>query len=207
MRPMQYPVNQYFLVINGKPEGPFTVEQLQSFGIKPGDFLKTPEMEDYKEAHEIAELREIFRFRQRTVQPQYFAGFDQRLLAAALDFLFIAGFYIIIAFTVVLFINDTTDRLATALSLLPLIPATNFIYHVVMECSARQATYGKQILKITVCDMEGKRISAGNALGRNFCKIFSLITVAGYLMSFFNRQQQCLHDVIAGTLVTKERLI
>ncbi len=49
--------NSYLLVINGKPEGPFSVEQLRSLDIKSGDFVKTAEMDDYKEAHEIAELR------------------------------------------------------------------------------------------------------------------------------------------------------
>ena len=165
-------------------------------------------MPDYKEAHEMAELRQVFHFKQRTVIPQYFAGLDQRILASALDLLMISGFYIILAFTAVLFLPDQVSRVAVAVSLLILIPLTNFIYHVVMECSDRQATYGKQILKIKVCDMEGKRIDAGKAMGRNFCKLFSFLTFfIGYLISFFNKQQQCLHDMMAGTLVMKDRLI
>jgi len=201
------PSNQYILVINGKPEGPFSLEQLKGMGIKSGDFLKTPEMIDYKEAHEIAELREIFHFKKQIVAPQYFAGFDQRWMASSLDWVFIGGFYIIIASLTVLVVDDKATRLIVAFSILGLIPLTKIIYHMVMECSIKQATYGKQILKIKVCDLEGDRISAGKSIVRNIFKLLSLITIAGYLFSFFNRKQQCLHDVLAGTLVVKDRLI
>ncbi|MGN6638656.1 MAG: RDD family protein [Mucilaginibacter sp.] len=200
-------MQQYILVINGKPEGPFSVEQLKGMAIKPGDFVKTPEMIDYKEVHESEELRQRFHFQKRTVVPQYFAAFDQRLLASALDWFFIAGFYIIIGFTAIILITDRETRLVIAFSLLALIPLTNFIYHVIMESSPRQATYGKQILRIKVCDMEGKRIGMGMAIGRNLLKIFSLMSVVGYLLSFFTKYQQCLHDMMAGTLVMKDRLI
>lgn len=163
-------------------------------------------MDDYKEAHEIAELREIFHFDKRSVVPQYFAGFDQRLLASALDWFFIFGIYVLLAFIAAIFINDTATRLVMLFSLLAMIPLTKTIYHIIMECSAKQATWGKQIVKIKVCDMEGRKISAGLAIARNLCKIFSLITIIGYLYSFFNRKNQCLHDVMAGTLVMKDRL-
>jgi len=199
--------SDYFLVINGKPAGPFTVEQLKAFNIKPGDFLKTAEMDDYKEAHEIAELRQLLGFAKQTPAPQYFGSFDQRLMASALDWFFVSGVCIIAAVIVVLFINAAATRLATTLAVLAIAPAVNIIYHVIMECSAKQATFGKQILKIKVCDMQGLRISAARAAGRNLAGIFSVATFfVGYLLSFFTKQQQCLHDIIAGTLVIKDRL-
>lgn len=203
---MEHSNNQYILVINGKPEGPFTIEELKARHIKPGDFVKTPDMPDYKEAHELEELREIFGFRKRTVMPQYFAAFDQRLLASVLDWFLVSGFYIIIAFTAILFIYDHDARVILAISLLCIIPLTNLIYHIVMESSARQATYGKQILKIKVTDIEGKRITRGKAITRNLCKVVSFVSIVGYLMSFFNKHQQCLHDMMTDTLVVKDRL-
>jgi uncharacterized RDD family membrane protein YckC len=196
----------YILVINGKPEGPFTVEELKQLNVKPNDFVKTPEMPDYKEAHEMAELRQIFHFSKQSVVPQYFAGFDQRWMASALDWFFISGVYLVIAFIAIVMISDKTIRLVIAFSLLGLIPLTKIIYHMVMECSAKQATYGKQILKIRVCDLQGERISVSKSIARNLCKIFSLITIVGYLLSFFNKKQQCLHDMMADTLVMKDRL-
>lgn len=199
--------NEYFLVINGKPEGPFDIDQLRGMLVKPSDFLKTVDMVDYKEAHEIAELRELFHFSERSVVPQYFAGFDQRWMASALDWFFVGGGFIVLAFLAAYIIEDKTARLIIALSILALVPVTKIIYHIVMECSPRQATYGKQILKIKVCDLEGRRISTGKSISRNLFKIFSLITIVGYLLSFFNKRQQCLHDIMAETLVMKDRLI
>ena len=199
--------NEYFLVINGKPEGPFSIQRLKGMTVKPSDFLKTAEMVDYKEAHEIDELRELFHFDKRSVVPQYFAGFDQRWMASALDWFFVGGGFIVMAFLAAYIIEDKSARLIIALSILALVPITKIVYHIVMECSPKQATYGKQILKIKVCDLEGRRISTGRSISRNLFKIFSLITIIGYLLSFFNKRQQCLHDIMAETLVVKDRLI
>ncbi len=197
----------YLLVINGRPEGPFSLAQLKSLNIRPGDFVKTPAMDDYKEAHEIAELRELLGFRKQALIPQYFGGFDQRLLASALDWLFVSGFCVIPALFLIVFIGDKEVRVLIALSLLLIIPIVKLIYHIFMEHSGRQATFGKQILRIKVCDMEGNRVSLARSIGRNFAKLFSVLTLfTGYLLSFFNKQQQCLHDMIAGTLVMKDRL-
>ena len=197
----------YLLVINGKPEGPFSLEQLKAIGVKPGDFLKTTAMDDFKEAHEIAELRELLGFSTQPLIPQYFGSFDQRLLASALDWFFVSGVCIIIAVIIFLLINDSTARLSVAFSLLIVIPLLKLVYHIFMESSVKQATYGKQILRIKVCDLQGDRISFARSVGRNLAKIFSVLTFfIGYLLSFFNKQQQCLHDMIAGTLVMKDRL-
>jgi uncharacterized RDD family membrane protein YckC len=199
--------SEYTLVINGKPEGPFTIEQLKAKAIKPGDFVKTAAMDDYKEAHEIAELRQLLGFRQQPLIPQYFGSFDQRLLASVLDWFFVSGVCILAAFILTLLTADKANRLFIAFGLLAVIPAAKFIYHIILESSANQATYGKQILGIKVCDMQGNRIGFGQAAGRNFAKLFSVLTFfVGYLMCFFNKQQQCLHDMIAGTLVMKDRL-
>lgn len=199
--------NEYFLVIDGKPKGPFSIGQLKGMSVKPSDFLKTADMVDYKEAHEITELRELFHFAQRSVIPQYFAGFDQRWMASALDWFFVGGGFIVLAFLAAYIVEDKSARLVIALSILAFVPITKIIYHVVMESSPKQATYGKQILKIKVCDLDGRRISIGRSISRNLFKIFSLITVIGYLLSFFNKKQQCLHDIMAETLVMRDRLI
>jgi len=197
----------YFLVINGRPEGPFSMAQLKELNIRPGDFVKTPEMDDYKEAHEIAGLRELMGFKREALIPQYFASFDQRLLASALDWFFVSGACILVVFVLVLFTTDKATRLAVSLGLLLVIPVSKLIYQITLEASVKQATFGKQILHIKVCDMRGERISFPHATGRSFAKIFSVLTFfIGYLFSFFNKQQQCLHDMIAGTLVMKDRL-
>ena len=128
-------------------------------------------------------------------------------MASALDWFFVGGGFIVLAFLAVFIVEDKSARLVIALSILALVPIIKIIYHIVMECSLKQATYGKQILKIKVCDLEGRRISAGRSISRNLFKIFSLITIIGYLLSFFNKKQQCLHDMMAETLVMKDRLL
>ena len=198
----------YILVINGKPQGPFNIDELKGNNIKPGDFVKTTGMDDYKEAHEIAELRALFGFAEQPVIPQYFGSFDQRLLASALDWFLVSGVCLVIAVAASAFTSDKAGLLSIALSLFLVIPIVKFVYHIIMESAVKQATYGKQILRIKVCDMQGRRISFGKAAGRNVAKLLSVITLfTGYLFSFFTPQQQCLHDMVAGTLVMKDRLL
>lgn len=200
--------SNYILVINGKPEGPFSIDELKARKIKPADFIKTPEMPDYKEAQEIVELRELFGFARPPMLMQYFGSFDQRLLASFLDWFIIFGVFVVIIFVVVLLVlQDKEARITASFGLLAFVPFAKIIYHIVMESSAKQATYGKQILKIKVVDLYGDRITFGKAAARNLCKIFSVMTFfIGYLMAFFNKQQQCLHDMMMGTVVIKERL-
>jgi len=199
--------SHYILVINGKPEGPFSIDELRSRKIRSGDFVKTPTMDDYKEAHEIAELRQLLGFRQQALPLQYFGSFDQRLLASVIDWFMISGIFLLLAFAGVMLVDDKMMRIYVALALLAPIPIANFIYHVVMESSEKQGTYGKQLLKIRVTDMEGQRIDTSKAFARNLLKLLSTVTLfVGFIMAFFNKQQQCLHDIIADTLVIKDRL-
>jgi uncharacterized RDD family membrane protein YckC len=196
----------YILIINGKPEGPYTIEQLKSLQIKSGDFVKTEAMDDYKEAHEVAELRQLFGFQKQALL-QYFGSFDQRATAAVIDWFLVSMACVLLVFVVAIFLSDKIALLSVALSLLVVIPIVNLVYHIIMESSPKQGTYGKQILKIRVCDMQGDRITPTHAAGRNLAKVLSMLTLCiGYLYIFFNKQQQALHDRIAETLVVKDRL-
>ena len=198
----------YILVINGKPEGPFNIDELKQKGLKPADFVRTDGMEDYKEAHELSELRQLFGFQKQIVAPQYFGSFDQRLLASVLDWFIVSAGIVILACSILIFTSNRIVNIFISISLLIIIPIAKIIYHMIMECSAKQATYGKQLLRIRVTDMAGRRIAAARSVSRNLAKILSVLTMfIGYLFAFFNKQQQCLHDMAAGTLVVKDRLI
>jgi uncharacterized RDD family membrane protein YckC len=108
----------------------------------------------------------------------------------------------------VVIINSMLIRLVMTFGLMIIIPLVNLIYHIVMECGPKQGTYGKQLLQIRVCDMEGNRLTPAHSAGRNLAKIFSMLTLCiGYVYIFFNKKQQGLHDIIAGTLVIKGRLV
>jgi len=198
----------YLLVINGKPEGPYTIDELRIRKIKPNDFVRTPGMDDYKEAHDVPELRELLGFSKQHHPPQYYGSFDQRLLASAIDWFIIASVFIFFMVIGLLLNADKTVQLFIIIGLLLAIPIAKIIYHIIMESSAKQATIGKGILGIKVCDMNGERLTLGHSAGRNLAKILSVLTLfIGYLLAFFNSKQQCLHDMVAGTLIMKDRLI
>jgi uncharacterized RDD family membrane protein YckC len=199
---------EYTVVMNGKPQGPYSLSQLADLNITPNTFIRKPGMDDYKEAHAISELRELLGFKYQKTAPQYFAAFDQRLLASVIDHFIIFGFYTIIILTSYIFIQGKDERISAFLIPFPVIFIVKLIYGIFAEASAAQATIGKRMLNIKVTDLEGTRISFGRSLSRNLSKIMSVIPVFfGYLYSFLNKKNQCWHDITADTLVIKDRLI
>ncbi|MFM7108781.1 MAG: RDD family protein [Planctomycetaceae bacterium] len=78
------------------------------------------------------------------------------------------------------------------------------IYYVTLETSAKQGTWGKQIVGIRVTDLEGRRITVGRALGRYFAKWITGCTCGiGMLMPLWTEKKQTLHDMISGCLALK----
>ena len=79
-----------------------------------------------------------------------------------------------------------------------------WIYSASLESGVSQATLGKRAIGLKVTDIQGQRISFGQATGRHFGKLISaLILCIGYLMMLGNDKHQTLHDKMAGTLVIK----
>ncbi|WP_175635444.1 RDD family protein [Pedobacter ghigonis] len=202
------PNKEYTVVINGKPQGPYSLTDLKDLDIKPNTFIRKPGMDDYKEAHAIPELRELLGFSYQRTAPQYFAAFDQRLLASVIDHFIIFGFYTVIILTSYIFIEGKDQRIMAFLVSFPIIFVVKLIYGSIAEATKSQATIGKKLLNIKVTGMDGGRVSFGISLVRNFSKILSVIPVFfGYLYSFLNKKNQCWHDIAANTLVIKDRLI
>ena len=80
-----------------------------------------------------------------------------------------------------------------------------WMYCSLMESSATQGTLGKMALGIIVTDLNGNRISFRQATGRYFAKsISNLLLGIGYLMVFFTKRKQGLHDIMAKCLVTNK---
>ncbi|MET3981650.1 putative RDD family membrane protein YckC [Mucilaginibacter sp. UYP25] len=206
--------DEYTLVINGKPDGPFTIAQLKERKIKPSDFIKTPAMDDYKEAHEIAALRQLFGFARRPLPMQYFGSFDQRAIAMVIDWLIVLSVFVLAAFIVMLAMllalpgpDNQTLRMGITIGIVALTPIAKIIYNVRMESGPKRGTFGKQLMNIRVCDNYGEQITQGQAIGRNMGKYLSVATLfIGYIICFFTAKQQCLHDIMADTVVIKDRL-
>lgn len=199
---------EYTVVINGKPQGPYSLAQLKELAIQPGTFIRKPGMDDYKEAHEFTELRELLGFKYQQTAPQYFASFDQRLMASAIDYFILLLFYTLGVLCVYAFSDNKLFRIGSVFLFMPLIPLAKFVYGSIAEASAKQATIGKRLMDIKVTDLMGNRISLGVSFTRNLAKILSVLPVfMGYLYCFLNKKQQCLHDTFVDTLVVKQRLL
>lgn len=201
-------MDDWYVVIDGKPTGPYTFEELKNVPVKSGTFLKTSSMDDYKEAHEMPEIRALFHFKHNITLPQYFATLDLRLLAVIIDYVIITAIYCFLAIIIVSFSSSQFFRIGVAAAGLIMIPLIKMIYASVMEASEKQGTYGKFWLGIKVSDEQGLRVTTGRSITRNIAKWLSVLTLGiGYLTGFFDKKQQCLHDHLAGTLVIKDRLV
>lgn len=106
-----------------------------------------------------------------------YAGFWQRVVAFALDYIIILGYLLGIVLLSLLVnplfgVNEWlfTDRIRAQFVgfLVVTLPVT--LYFAVAESSPRQATWGKQRLKLRVGDIQGNRIGFWRALARTLLK-------------------------------------
>jgi len=96
--------------------------------------------------------------------------------------------------------SDTIEILGAVVGLL-----SAWLYYALLESSSKQATIGKMICGIFVTDLQGQRISFGQASGRYFGMIVSAIILCiGFLMCIWTEKKQCLHDMMAGCLVRRK---
>jgi uncharacterized RDD family membrane protein YckC len=106
-----------------------------------------------------------------------YAGFWRRAGAFALDYLIILGY--LLGITLLFALANTLfdlnqwlfdERIRAQLTgfLLLTLPVT--LYFAASESSPRQATWGKQRLRLKVVDHDGKRVSFWRALGRTILK-------------------------------------
>ena len=97
---------------------------------------------------------------------------------------------------------DLVSNLDDLLAFSPILLLFSWLYFAIMESSPLQATLGKKMLGLEVCNLEGEQISFLTATIRYFSKILStLVLYAGYIMAFFTEKHQGLHDMIAKTVV------
>jgi uncharacterized RDD family membrane protein YckC len=127
-----------------------------------------------------------------------YAGFWARVAALIVDNAIVTLF----GLALVVGASFAGDAAALVAMLVCLLVA--LLYWPLLECSARQATFGKQLLGILVTDMEGGRLSFVRALLRNLAKIASSIPLCiGFLLAGFTARKQALHDMIVSCLVVR----
>jgi len=82
----------------------------------------------------------------------------------------------------------------------------NYFYFSLFESSKKKATLGKMALGIIVTDINGEKISFKRASARYLLKFLSAsILFIGFIIAAFTSKKQALHDIIAETLVIKNR--
>jgi uncharacterized RDD family membrane protein YckC len=81
-----------------------------------------------------------------------------------------------------------------------------WLYKTAAERSSRQATLGKLVFDLKVTSLDGERIGLVRALVRNIAQALSAaIMFIGFVMPALTRRHQALHDLCAGTLVTRRQ--
>lgn len=80
------------------------------------------------------------------------------------------------------------------------------VYPIVFEASPFQGTLGKILLKIKVSNIDGSRITIGKSVIRNIFKLVSgFIVFIGLIMVGITKNKQGLHDMVAKTVVLKNK--
>jgi len=134
-----------------------------------------------------------------------YASFWLRLLAFCVDFVIISIIFSIIVLTFNLEINEkyiVADYGILVFYRGPIVFLIGYLYYSLLESSKLMATLGKRLVKIKVTDLNGDRITFGNATVRFFGKLLSSLFLGmGFLMIFFMSTRQGLHDTFAKTIV------
>jgi uncharacterized RDD family membrane protein YckC len=132
-----------------------------------------------------------------------YAGFWKRVAAFLIDyFLLVIPSIIILVLARIIFTGGSYNDLGIIERLF--VALVFWLYFSIMESSKLQGTIGKLVLKIKVTDLNGERIGFGKATGRHFGKILSGFVIGiGFAMAGFTNRKQCLHDMLAGSLVIK----
>jgi uncharacterized RDD family membrane protein YckC len=140
------------------------------------------------------------------------ANFWLRLFAAVIDLLV---FLMLVSFSFILFAivlaalglkpGDLNDAVVGFIFVFSL-PILDYLYQSLMTVSRWGGTLGELACGIAVTDRSGKRPSFGRISGRYAAKALSWLTLgAGFLVQLFTARKQALHDLIAGTIVIRQR--
>lgn len=218
----------YFILINGKSEGPYSYEKIIELGLNPDTIIWRYGIKKWVMIKDLKEFRDII----PPPSPTYllddskvmdlpitsgiptpindFAGFWLRLVAYLVDSIII-GFVASFIYTIFnlpisedQIILNLSDSLILFKPNLVLIFFMTLFYFVLFESSDFRATPGKAILGLRVSTTAGSQISENRALGRFFGKIISgMLLFTGYIMIGLTKNKQGMHDIIAKCYVVK----
>lgn len=122
----------------------------------------------------------------------------RRILALCVDFLLVS----ILSFALWLFLLIATLGLS-AVFLPPLFPLVAFFYNGLSVSSADMATPGMRLLDLEMRLSDGSRVPFLNAAVHAVLFYFSWMFPPIFLVSLVAEEKRCLHDMLAGVVVTR----
>ena len=137
----------------------------------------------------------------------------RRLIAALIDLPIALLLWLLLALSVEFMIKSLNESMGQAaaasddqtLALMLVAAAGVCAISAFSLSSARQATLGKRLLGLRICDSQGQRLNFKRAYGRQLAKLltYSLLGGLGWLPLLFSRRRRALPDWVAGTRVLR----
>jgi uncharacterized RDD family membrane protein YckC len=139
-----------------------------------------------------------------------YGGFWRRTWAGSIDVALeaIAAFVVTYAVHQVLVRADRLigfePRYASGMAYILVLSIVAWLYSAFSESSPRQATIGKRIMGLRVVNVDGSRVSFGEATVRHFMKFLSLFSAGvGFMMAGWTKRHQALHDIPCDCFVVR----
>ncbi len=133
-----------------------------------------------------------------TIQKNSFATYPRRIFAHVVDSIIIKMLVAILCLDTAVFAKPWE---AIAITYVVLV----WVYYAGLESSKWQATLGKMLFGLMLIDVTGTKVSFVRASIRHMLKTIStFIFFGGYLLAFFTKKRQTLHDLISKTVVVNK---
>lgn len=135
-----------------------------------------------------------------------YAEFSLRVLAFLIDNVIMTIVLILMLFPRVIRMAADPEKLAQDPVFFVASLTLALFYYTIFEASPWQATPGKRALRMRVCDVNGGRLRFVACLIRQMAKVLGGLTLyIGYFIASVTSRRQALHDLLAGSLVVRER--
>lgn len=128
-----------------------------------------------------------------------YAGFLKRAAALLLDIgILLLASYLFFLFSTSISLEQYFNHLLSSIYFY----GVCWLYFLIMNASPFEGTFGKRLLKIHVCNLQGQPLSILHSVFRQVCIVITLLTGGiGYLFVLFAEHNQSLHDYLADSLV------
>ena len=138
------------------------------------------------------------------------AGIPSRLLAFLVDLLLNAVVLLVagIAAGAIYSALGSSGGVAEALALTLfglMFLVGHFMYFALLEATSAGRTPGKRAMGLRVVRVDGSAPGLSEALVRNIARIADYFLAAGLFVAFFNERSRRIGDLLAGTMVIRER--